>query len=72
MPAMHFTIRWPDGEEARCYSPSTIVREFFAAGLILGQRSFFNRIRAAGSGSQKDKRQKDDNQSPRSHRYRVL
>jgi hypothetical protein len=32
--------------------------------LILGQRSFFNRIRAAGSGSQKDKRQKRRQSEP--------
>ncbi len=32
MPEMHFTIEWPDGTRARCYSPSTIVREHLAAG----------------------------------------
>lgn len=32
MPEMHFTIRWPDGEEARCYSPSLIVREYLEVG----------------------------------------
>ena len=32
MPEMHFTVRWPDGEEARCYSPSLIVREYLEVG----------------------------------------
>ena len=32
MPEMHFTIRWPDGEEARCYSPSLIVRDYLEVG----------------------------------------
>ena len=32
MPVMHFRIRWPDGVEANCYSPSTVVGEYFAAG----------------------------------------
>jgi len=47
MPAMHFTIRWPDGEEARCYSPSTIVREFFAAGSEYAVGEFVARSREA-------------------------
>jgi uncharacterized repeat protein (TIGR04042 family) len=32
MPEMHFTIRWPDGEKSRCYSPSLIVREYLEVG----------------------------------------
>jgi uncharacterized repeat protein (TIGR04042 family) len=32
MPVMHFRIRWPDGTEANCYSPSTVVGEFFTPG----------------------------------------
>jgi uncharacterized repeat protein (TIGR04042 family) len=32
MPEMHFTIRWPDGERSRCYSPSLIVREYLEVG----------------------------------------
>jgi|AntRauTorcE11898_2_1112593.scaffolds.fasta_scaffold15093_2 uncharacterized repeat protein (TIGR04042 family) len=26
MPAIHFSVTWPDGESARYYSPSTTVR----------------------------------------------
>ena len=32
MPVMHFRIHWPDGVEANCYSPSTVVSEYFAMG----------------------------------------
>ncbi|WP_373545357.1 MSMEG_0570 family nitrogen starvation response protein [Chamaesiphon sp.] len=29
MPETRFKIRWPDGSEAICYSPSSIVRSYF-------------------------------------------
>ncbi|TYC54087.1 MSMEG_0570 family nitrogen starvation response protein [Rhodobacterales bacterium] len=32
MPDLTFRIRWPDGGEERCYSPSTIVTQFFTEG----------------------------------------
>lgn len=32
MPVTYFRITWPDGSEANCYSPSTIVREHFTPG----------------------------------------
>ena len=35
MPEIHFRIQWPDGEITRCYSPSTIVREYFSRGATL-------------------------------------
>jgi len=39
MPAINFCIRWPDGSEDSCYSPSTVVREHFSSGqsMPLGQ-----------------------------------
>jgi uncharacterized repeat protein (TIGR04042 family) len=33
MPEMHFVVRWPDGAEMRCYSPSLVVREHLEVGL---------------------------------------
>jgi uncharacterized repeat protein (TIGR04042 family) len=30
MPEMRFQIEWPDGSQAVCYSPSLIVKEYFA------------------------------------------
>jgi uncharacterized repeat protein (TIGR04042 family) len=47
MPAMHFRIQWPDGTEANCYSPSTIVREFFVAGTAYTLMDFVARSREA-------------------------
>ena len=32
MPEMRFTIRWPDGTEESCYSPSLVIKDFFAPG----------------------------------------
>ena len=32
MPEMHFLVRWPDGKEQRCYSPSLIVRDHLEVG----------------------------------------
>lgn len=32
MPAVNFLVRWPDGEEELCYSPSTIVYDFIKPG----------------------------------------
>jgi uncharacterized repeat protein (TIGR04042 family) len=29
MPEMTFRVRWPDGVEQRCYSPSLVVHEHF-------------------------------------------
>ncbi|WP_322048339.1 MSMEG_0570 family nitrogen starvation response protein [Paraburkholderia sp. J67] len=32
MPVTHFVVRWPDGQEERCYSPSTVVRDYLRPG----------------------------------------
>jgi uncharacterized repeat protein (TIGR04042 family) len=32
MPVMHFNLRWPDEGEMRCYSPSSVVAEYFEPG----------------------------------------
>ncbi|MDR5782853.1 MSMEG_0570 family nitrogen starvation response protein [Caballeronia sp. LZ065] len=47
MPVMHFLIRWPDGVEANCYSPSTVVGEFFTAGQRYPVDDFVARSRKA-------------------------
>ena len=46
MPEVHFTIRWPDGLEERCYSPSTAIREYLAAGKTYPLPDFLDRARA--------------------------
>lgn len=32
MPETRFRIRWPDGQEEDCYSPSTIIHDHLSAG----------------------------------------
>ncbi len=32
MPETRFRIQWPNGEEADCYSPSSVVRQYFEVG----------------------------------------
>ena len=32
MPEMIFRVRWPDGTESECYSPSLVIRDYFIPG----------------------------------------
>ena len=32
MPEVHFRVRWPDGGLDTCYSPSTVIKDFFVVG----------------------------------------
>ena len=45
MPEVHFTVRWPDGEQERCYSPSTVIKEFLEAGQTYPLDAFLDRAR---------------------------
>jgi uncharacterized repeat protein (TIGR04042 family) len=45
MPEMHFTVKWPDGQKARCYSPSLIVRDYLEVGRTYEVSDFVNRSR---------------------------
>ncbi|GGB85591.1 hypothetical protein GCM10011352_09290 [Marinobacterium zhoushanense] len=47
MPAINFNIRWPDGSEDNCYSPSTVVREHFTAGDTLPLSEFVAKAEVA-------------------------
>jgi len=47
MPVMHFHVRWPDASETRCYSPSSVVQEFFAPGERYALEEFLQRTRRA-------------------------
>jgi uncharacterized repeat protein (TIGR04042 family) len=46
MPEVFFHIRWPDGVEERCYSPSTIIRQHLSAGQSYPLDEFLARARA--------------------------
>lgn len=47
MPETRFTIRWPDGTEEECYSPSTIVTQYFTAGARYPMNDFLIRARTS-------------------------
>ena len=47
MPAMHYTVRWPDASESTCYSPSLVIRDFFQPGQSLPLADFLARVREA-------------------------
>jgi uncharacterized repeat protein (TIGR04042 family) len=42
---MHFTVRWPDGRDMRCYSPSTVVRNYLDVGRSYPLPDFLERSR---------------------------
>lgn len=45
MPETYWTIRWPDGTDERCYSPSTMIAELFTAGETYPLEDFLTRAR---------------------------
>lgn len=47
MPVMHFRVRWPDQSETNCYSPSTVVSEFFTPDTQYALDDFVERARRA-------------------------
>lgn len=47
MPEMRFVIRWPDGRQESCYSPSLVVRDYLSEGESYRLDDFLARIRAA-------------------------
>ncbi|MDQ0082484.1 MULTISPECIES: MSMEG_0570 family nitrogen starvation response protein [Variovorax] len=47
MPVMHFRVRWPDASETRCYSPSSVVRDYLAPGERYALADFMRRTREA-------------------------
>ncbi|MEQ8919147.1 MAG: MSMEG_0570 family nitrogen starvation response protein [Roseovarius sp.] len=47
MPETRFLIRWPDGVEEECYSPSTVIHEYLTAGQIYRVDDFDTRSNTA-------------------------
>lgn len=45
MPEVRFTIRWPDGTEEGCYSPSTAIHQHLTAGTSYPLPDFLARAR---------------------------
>lgn len=46
MPEVRFTIRWPDGAEESCYSPSTAIHRHLSAGQTYPIAEFLERADA--------------------------
>ncbi len=47
MPEIHFTVEMPDGARHHCYSPSTVVRNYFQKGEEMSVTDFRKRSRSA-------------------------
>jgi uncharacterized repeat protein (TIGR04042 family) len=47
MPEMRFRIRWPDGSVESCYSPSLVIKDYFAVGADYALTDFLARSRTA-------------------------
>ncbi len=47
MPEMTFGVRWPDGTEASCYSPSLVMHDYLERGAVYPLDDFVRRSTAA-------------------------
>lgn len=47
MPAMTYTVRWPDASETTAYSPSRVIREYFEPGRSYSLSEFLGLAREA-------------------------
>ena len=47
MPEMLFRVRWPDESELRCYSPSLVIRDYFAPGQTMPLPTFMSQVSEA-------------------------
>lgn len=47
MPEIRFRIRWSDGTEEVCYSPSLVVKEYFTPDQVYELEDFVERSRTA-------------------------
>lgn len=47
MPAMHYTILWPDATQSVAYSPSLVIQDYFQPGADYPLSDFMRRVREA-------------------------
>jgi uncharacterized repeat protein (TIGR04042 family) len=47
MPEMRMSVRWPDGEQESCYSPSLVLKDYFQIGRSYALADFRDRCRTA-------------------------
>lgn len=47
MPEVWFTLRWPDNREEKCYSPSSVIADYFSPGTTYPLADFSSRAETA-------------------------
>jgi uncharacterized repeat protein (TIGR04042 family) len=47
MPELRFQIQWPDGSQELCYSPSLVIKDYFAPEQVYALGDFVARSRTA-------------------------
>jgi uncharacterized repeat protein (TIGR04042 family) len=47
MPEMRFVVEWPNGATETCYSPSLIIKDYFAEGESYDLEDFVSRARTS-------------------------
>lgn len=47
MPEMRFVIKWPDGAEETCYSPSLVIKDYFTEGESYPLEDFLDKSRTS-------------------------
>jgi uncharacterized repeat protein (TIGR04042 family) len=47
MPEMRMSVRWPDGAQESCYSPSLVLKDYFEVGRSYAVADFRDRSRTA-------------------------
>jgi uncharacterized repeat protein (TIGR04042 family) len=47
MPEMRMSVRWPDGAQESCYSPSLVLKDYFQIGRSYTLADFRDRSRTA-------------------------
>ncbi len=58
MPAVHYMVELPDGTQCHCYSPSTIIHDYFKAGDAMAMGEFVTRSRTALNAASERVRQR--------------
>jgi len=46
MPSVYFNVTWPDETSSQCYSPSTVIKEYFVEGESYDVNEFLEKARA--------------------------
>lgn len=58
MPSVYFHVRWPDRTETVCYSPSTVIHDYFRPGQTYEKAAFLQQARLGLTAASERVRQK--------------